>query len=80
MAYSTNTAKPKIKKKPIKKKKPKKKVVLKTRIGLSQNQRDKLKQHAMHHTPKHMAFMIKEMKAGMSFTKSHKKALKMVGK
>lgn len=81
MPYHTNTAKPKIKKKTIKKKKPKKKkVVMKTRMGLSQNQRDKLKEHAIHHTSQHMAIMIKEMKGGSSFTKAHNKAKKMVGK
>lgn len=72
--------KDKKKKKPMKKKPVRKKPVLKVRKGMTQNQRDKLQEHAKHHTSQHMAIMIKEMKAGASFTKSHKKALKMVGK
>ena len=69
-----------MKKKPMKKKPVRKKPVLKVRKGMTQNQRDKLKEHAKHHTSQHMAIMIKEMKAGASFTKAHNKAKKMVGK
>lgn len=39
-----------------------------------------LKKHSSHHSKKHMDQMIKDMKAGLSFTKAHKKALKKVGK
>jgi hypothetical protein len=66
-AKMSNPKKPKIKKKPVKK-------------GMTQNQKDKLKEHSKHHTAKHMAIMRKEMKAGSSFTKAHNKAKKMVGK
>jgi len=41
---------------------------------------DKLKEHSKHHSKKHMAMMRKDIKAGMSFTKAHNKAKKMVGK
>jgi hypothetical protein len=40
----------------------------------------KLKEHSKNHTSKHMAMMRKDMKAGMSFTKAHNKAKKLVGK
>ena len=83
MAYSTNTTKPKkTKKKTIKKtiKKKPKKIVMKTRMGLTQNQRGKLKKHGEHHTSQHMSSMIKEMKGGLSFSKAHKKTMKLIGK
>jgi len=41
---------------------------------------DKLKEHSKHHSKKHMTMMRKDIKAGMSFTKAHNKAKKMVGK
>ncbi len=47
---------------------------------LTQRQKDTLKKHSKHHTAKHMASMKKDMMAGMSFTASHKKAMKKVGK
>ena len=47
---------------------------------LSLKQKATLKKHSVHHTSKHMTSMKKDMKAGMSFTASHKKALKKVGK
>ena len=74
MPYNTGEKKAKAK--------PKKKQVIKNgkRVGMTQNQRDKLKQHAKHHSAKHLASMRKDMKNGMSFTKAHNKAMKMVGK
>ncbi len=62
---------------PPPKKAPAKKVV---KGKLTEAQMKKLKEHSQHHTPKHMAMMRKDMKAGMSFTKAHNKAQKMVGK
>ena len=47
---------------------------------LTQKQKDTLKKHAKHHTPKHMAFMRKEMRAGKTFGAAHKAAMKKVGK
>jgi len=41
---------------------------------------DKLKEHAKHHSKKHMDMMRKDIKDGMSFTKAHNRAKKMVGK
>ena len=48
--------------------------------ALTTRQKTALKRHAKHHTVKHMASMKKDMMAGMSFTASHKKAMKKVGK
>lgn len=43
-------------------------------------QKNTLKKHSKHHSSKHMNEMKKDMMKGDSFTKSHKKALKKVGK
>ena len=48
--------------------------------ALTLRQKETLKKHSKHHTSKHMTSMKKDMMAGMSFTASHKKALKKVGK
>ena len=45
-----------------------------------QKQKDKLKEHSKHHTTEHMTIMKKMMKGGVSFTKAHNLAKKMVGK
>ena len=42
--------------------------------------RKQLKIASAHHSKKHMNMMIKDMKAGLSFTKAHKRAIKKVGK
>tara|TARA_R100000700_G_scaffold16622_1_gene22808 strand:+ start:460 stop:618 length:159 start_codon:yes stop_codon:yes gene_type:complete len=47
---------------------------------LTKRQTDALKRHSKHHTAKHMASMKKDMLAGMSFTASHKKAMKKLGR
>ena len=47
---------------------------------LTKRQTDTLKKHSVHHTPKHMAFMKKEMREGTTFSAAHKDALKKVGK
>jgi len=39
-----------------------------------------LKKASAHHSKKHMSMMVKDMKAGVSFNKAHKKAVKKVGK
>jgi len=57
--------------------KKKKKAVTKK---LTKRQTDALARHKKHHTAKHMAFMRKSMRAGASFTKAHKDAMKEVGK
>jgi len=61
-------------------KKPMKKKSVKKSATLTQSQKDRLMKHKVHHTPKHMAMMRRDMRAGMSFTAAHKKAQKMVGK
>ena len=48
--------------------------------SLTDKQKEMLNKHKVHHTKKHMDFMKKEMLNGSSFTESHKKAKKMVGK
>ena len=47
---------------------------------LTKRQTDTLKKHSVHPTPKHMAFMRKQMGQGVTFTQSHKDAMKKVGK
>ena len=39
-----------------------------------------LKEASKNHTKKHIDMMKKDMKNGMSFTKAHNKAKKLVGK
>ena len=47
---------------------------------LTKRQKDTLKKHSDHPSSKHMTMMRKLMKSGETFTASHKKAQKMVGK
>ena len=47
---------------------------------INKKERKQLKKAAAHHSKKHMDMMVKDMKAGLSFTKAHKKAIKKVGK
>ena len=47
---------------------------------LTDKQKEQLKKHKAHHTPKHMTAMRKYMRNGDSFTKAHNKAKKIVGK
>ncbi len=47
---------------------------------LTQSQKDRLMKHKVHHTPKHMAMMKRDIRAGMSFTDDNKKAQNLVGK
>jgi len=48
--------------------------------GLSSRQANTMKKHSKHHTAKHIRAMVTDMKKGMSFSASHKKAQKKVGK
>ena len=48
--------------------------------GLTDRQKATMKKHSVHHTPKHMAFMRKQMRQGVTFTQAHKDAMKKVGK
>ena len=47
---------------------------------IDKKERKQLKNASAHHSKKHMNMMIKDMKAGLSFTKAHKRAVKKVGK
>jgi hypothetical protein len=47
---------------------------------LTEAQMDKLKQHKVHHTKKHMDLMKTLMRQGKSFSASHKEAMSKVGK
>ena len=47
--------------------------------GLTKRQVSAMRRHAKHHTKKHIMSMVKAMKKGSSFTKSHKIAMRKVG-
>ena len=49
-------------------------------MKLTTRQKNKLKEHAEHHSSAHMEFMKRRMRAGDSFTVAHKKAQAKVGK
>ena len=63
---------PKAKKGGVVKKKKKAKALTKGQVATP-------KKHSVHHSAKHMAEMRKAMKAGSSFTASHKIAKKKIG-
>ena len=47
---------------------------------ITTKQKEMLKNHSSHHSPKHMTEMRKNMRAGKTFTQSHKAAQKKIGK
>ena len=47
---------------------------------LTMRQKETLKRHAKHHTPKHMASMRAAMRKGKTFGAAHKEAMKKVGR
>ncbi len=47
---------------------------------LTKRQEMALERHKQHHTAKHMTFMRKEMRKGVSFTQAHRQAMVKVGK
>jgi len=49
-------------------------------MKLSKRQSATMDKHKQHHSAKHMADMRKSMRAGDSFSKAHKKALRKVGR
>jgi len=46
---------------------------------IDKKEKKTLTKHKIHHTAKHMAQMKKDMKKGVTFNKSHIKAMKKVG-
>tara|TARA_R100000655_G_scaffold13397_3_gene30337 strand:+ start:1274 stop:1423 length:150 start_codon:yes stop_codon:yes gene_type:complete len=48
-------------------------------MSFTKRQELTLKKHSKHHTPKHMAMMIKLMKNGKTFTEAHKITQKKIG-
>jgi len=46
---------------------------------IDKKEKKTLTKHKIHHTSKHMAQMKKDMKKGVTFNKSHIKAMKKVG-
>tara|TARA_Y100001937_G_C7026682_1_gene288098 strand:+ start:653 stop:826 length:174 start_codon:yes stop_codon:yes gene_type:complete len=48
--------------------------------SLNKRQQNALKRHSKHHTVKHIRSMVTAMKKGATFGKSHKMAMKKVGK
>ena len=61
-------------------KKEKKAPVKKSGGDLTDEQIAKLSRHKFAHSAAHISMMRKDMKAGMSFTAAHNKAMKEVGK
>ena len=49
-------------------------------MALTERQTSRLKKHAAHHTPKHMAEMRAAMRRGQSFAAAHAQAKRKVGK
>ena len=49
-------------------------------MKLTTRQQNKLKEHSVHHSDKHMSFMKRLMRQGVSFTVAHKRAQAKVGK
>ena len=47
---------------------------------LTKRQKETLKRHSVHHTKKHMDFMKRLMRDGISFSEAHKRAQAKVGK
>ena len=48
-------------------------------MNLTSYQKRKLREHAHHHTHKHMIFMVRSMQRGAAFNQAHIRALKKVG-
>ena len=48
--------------------------------GLNKRQVRAMRNHARHHTAKHLRSMVRAMRAGQTFTQSHSTAMKKVGK
>ena len=49
-------------------------------MQLTESQMNMLEKHKIHHTAKHISLMKRLMKAGLSFSKAHKKAMIDIGK
>tara|TARA_R110002020_G_scaffold179320_1_gene372527 strand:+ start:100 stop:252 length:153 start_codon:yes stop_codon:yes gene_type:complete len=47
---------------------------------ITKRQQDALERHSIHHTKRHMAEMRKSIRAGKTFTESHRLAMRKVGK
>jgi len=48
--------------------------------NITPRQKEMLKKHSAHHSPKHMTEMRKNMRAGKTFTQAHRVAQKKIGK
>ena len=48
--------------------------------GLTKRQISAMKRHSRHHTKKQLRAMVTAMKKGSTFTNSHKRAMKKVGR
>ena len=44
--------------------------------GLNKRQKSAMRRHKNHHTAKHLKVMVRAMKKGSTFTRSHKIAMK----
>jgi hypothetical protein len=47
---------------------------------LTKKQKETLKAHSVHHTKRHMNYMIRKMREGMSFARAHGMAMRRKGK
>ena len=48
--------------------------------SLTKRQAETLRKHGAHHSKKHTAMMIRDMKKGKTFTEAHRTAKRQVGK
>lgn len=48
--------------------------------GLKEEDKIKMRLHAPHHSKKHLAEMVKDLKSGRSFEQAHNLAMRKVGK
>jgi|TARA_R100000781_G_scaffold55658_1_gene36210 hypothetical protein len=47
---------------------------------LTKKQKEILKAHSVHHTKRHMNYMVRKMREGMSFARAHRMAQEKIGK
>ena len=46
----------------------------------NKKQKETLKAHSVHHTKRHMNYMVRKMREGMSFARAHRMAQEKIGK
>ena len=48
--------------------------------ALTKKQKETLQAHSVHHTKRHMNYIITKMREGMSFARAHRMAQEKIGK